>query len=395
MTPTVRLYHHEPARHFTATVIGHGRLGDRTTAVLDRTGLYPEAGGQLADRGTLRVADDALPVLDVQVDDAGVVHHVVDGPLPAIGATVAGEVAWPRRRLHMALHTGQHLLSRALIEAAGAPTVSARLGAEATIDVTRDAIPERELAAAEALANQIIDDDVDVRAWFPEPDELAALPLRREPKVEREIRVVAIGDFDVSPCGGTHCTRTGQLGAIRLVATERYKGMTRVTFSAGARTRELLGSQATALGEVARALSCGPLDVPAVVDKLRRSLTEARADAVAVRERLALALAEVHAPVAGPGRVALTVDEVALLRPLAAALGRRGRDALLAAATADGWQVLLARADGSALDCGALWKRLAAATGGRGGGKPTHAEGRLPAGLDWTAALTAALGEAG
>ena len=53
-------------------------------------------------------------------------------------------------------------------------------------------------------------------------------------------------------------------------------------------------------------------------------------------------------------------------------------------------QVLLARADGSPLDCGALLKRLATATGGRGGGKPTHAEGRLPAGTDWPAAIARA-----
>ena len=53
-------------------------------------------------------------------------------------------------------------------------------------------------------------------------------------------------------------------------------------------------------------------------------------------------------------------------------------------------QVLLARADGSALDCGALLKRLATAAGGRGGGKPTHAEGRLPAGTAWPAAIAGA-----
>jgi alanyl-tRNA synthetase len=415
---TVRLDQQEPhAREFTATVIAHAAYAARPAVVLDRSAFYPEAGGQQSDRGALSsrglVAEppsipakpgsslpprretgrepndtpvltvDAVvhPVVDVQIDDAGVVHHLIDGALPPVGAVVAGAIDRARRRVHMALHTGQHLLSRALIEAAGAPTVSARLGErDCTIDVTRDAVPERELAAAEALANQIIDDDVDVRAWFPEPDELAALPLRREPKVEREIRVVAIGDFDVSPCGGTHCTRTGQLGAIRIVATERYKGMTRVTFAAGARTRELLGSQATALGEVARALSCGPLDVPAVVDKLRRSLTEARADAVAVRERLALALAGStrRSPGRGGSRSPSTRSRSCdRWPPPSNAAGkrcaprRRHRRRL---------QVLLARADGSALDCGALWKRLAAAPADAAvASRPTPRAGCRPA----------------
>ncbi|MEZ4401034.1 MAG: alanyl-tRNA editing protein [Kofleriaceae bacterium] len=390
---TVRLYHHDSfARRFEARVLDHGRLGDRPTVVLDQTALYPEAGGQMADRGTLTVDGATQAVSDVQVDDAGTIHHVVEGAAPALGATVVGEVAWARRRVHMALHTGQHLLSRALIEAAGAPTVSSRLGeTDCTIDVTRPEVPERELAAAEALANQIIDDDVVVRAWFPEPDELATLPLRREPKVEREVRVIAIGDFDCSPCGGTHVARSAQIGAIHVVGTERYKGMTRVYFAAGGRGRALTSGHSAALTALGRELSCGPADVAAAVDKLRRALADARADADAVRTRLAAALAATLAPTPSPAPVVTTVDDAALLRPLAAAVTAAGRDALLACPGADGLQVLVARADGSARDCGALLKRLAGATGGRGGGKPTHAEGRLPSGTDWPAVVAAAL----
>ena len=389
---TARLYQHDSfARTFTATVIGHGVHGDRPSLVLDRTGFYPEAGGQMADRGELTTAAGALAVLDVQADDDGVIHHVVDGVAPPVGAAIDGAIAWPRRRVHMALHTGQHLLSRALIEAASAPTVSARLGErDCTIDVTRDAIPERELAAAEDLANAVIDDDVVVRAWWPDPGELAALPLRREPKVTAEVRVVAIGDFDVSPCGGTHVTRAAQIGGIRIVGVERYKGMTRVYFAAGARARTLLGAHSDAVTQVARALSCGATDVPAAIDKLQRALVEARGDATAVRERLAAALAVTLAPVVGPGEVVTTVDDAALLRPLAAALSARGHDAVLAARTADGAQLLVARADGSALDCGALLKRIATAAGGRGGGKATHAEGRIPTVTDWPATVAAA-----
>ncbi|HVV85552.1 MAG TPA: alanyl-tRNA editing protein, partial [Kofleriaceae bacterium] len=271
---TVRLYQRDSfARTFAATVVAHGRLGERASVILDQTGFYPEAGGQMADRGTLTAGGEARAIVDVQVGDDDLVHHVLDGALPAVGAAVEGAIDWPRRRVHMALHTGQHLLSRALIEAAAAPTVSARLGESAcTIDVTREAVPERELAAAEALANAVIDDDVPVRAWFPEPDELARLPLRREPKVSREVRVVAIGDFDVSPCGGTHCARSAQIGSIRIAGSERYKGMTRVTFAAGGRARALLGEHSDAVTRLARELTCAPADVPATLDKLRRQL---------------------------------------------------------------------------------------------------------------------------
>ena len=77
--------------------------------------------------------------------------------------------------------------------------------------------------------NGVIDDDPPVRAFFPTPDELSALPLRRAPKVSGAVRVVMVGDFDVTPCGGTHCTSAGQVGLVRLTGVERYKGKVRVT----------------------------------------------------------------------------------------------------------------------------------------------------------------------
>ncbi len=84
----------------------------------------------------------------------------------------------------MALHTGQHMLSRALADVASAATVSSRLGETAcTIDLDRESVDERRLAEAEDLVNAVVDDDVPVRAFFPVRAELAALPLRRAPKV--------------------------------------------------------------------------------------------------------------------------------------------------------------------------------------------------------------------
>src|SRR5262245_54193864 len=121
MTGTERLYFADPLLlSFEARVVAHGSA----SIVLNRTAFYPESGGQMADRGRLAGA----PVLDVQFDDHGVVHHRLDGPLPAVGASVTGEVDRDRRRVHMALHTGQHMLSRALEDVAGAATVSSRLG---------------------------------------------------------------------------------------------------------------------------------------------------------------------------------------------------------------------------------------------------------------------------
>jgi alanyl-tRNA synthetase len=215
-TGTPRLYFEDPLLTvFSARVIAHASHAGRPSLLLDRTGFYPEAGGQMSDRGELAGA----AIADVQVDDADLVHHVLaeGATLPAIGSEVTGTIDRARRRVHMALHTGQHMLSRALLDEAGGETVSSRLGESAcTIDLGLEKADEAAIARAEALCNSVIDDDVRIRAFFPDAAELAALPLRRRPKVDENIRVVQIGDYDVSPCGGTHCTGSAQVGLVRI-----------------------------------------------------------------------------------------------------------------------------------------------------------------------------------
>ena len=390
---TTRLYFEDPYRRtFEAIVVARSTWRGTPSVILDRTCFYPEAGGQLGDRGTLA----QVAVRDVQIDDDGVIHHVLapgapdspDSPELPVGALVQGELDWARRRQHMAQHTAQHLLSGALLDRAAAPTASARLGESTlTIDLARDRIPEAELAAAEELANSLIDDNLPVRAWFPTAAELARLSLRRDPKVDANIRVVAIGEFDYSPCGGTHCASTAELGAIRVAGVERYKGMTRVTFTAARRGRLELFSHDQVLRRLAVAFSCQPTEVPAAIDKLRQSSEAVSAELTALRGRLATQLA---GSLPGEGRVVASLpNEPELVRMVALRLVAAGRDALLYAPDdAGGAMVLLARAPGSTLDCAALWKQLVARVGGRGGGKADRAEGRLAGGLDWSAAIS-------
>ena len=382
--PTRRLYHDDAyLRQFDATVVAVTTHRDRPAIVLDRTAFYPEAGGQLGDHG--RIGD--VRILDTQQLDDGTIVHIADGPAPVVGTVVAGELDWARRRQHMAQHTAQHLLSGTLLDRAQAPTASARLGESAlTIDVARDRIPEAELAAAEALANDLIDDDLAIRAWFPAPDELAALKLRRDPKVTADIRIVAIGDFDFSPCGGTHCTRTSQLGAIHITGAERYKGMTRVTFTAARRGRTELFAHDHVLRALGTQFSCAPTDVPAAIDKLKQTTTAGATELTALRNRLATLVAQSFP---GTGPVIATIPgDPELLRSVAAKLVAAGRDALLAALDDTGATIVLFRAAGSTLDCGALFKQLTARVPGRGGGRADRAEGRLGSPIaDWPALI--------
>jgi alanyl-tRNA synthetase len=395
--PTNRLYYADPLLlEFRARVTARGELGGKTSVLLDQTAFYPESGGQMADRGLLF----GLEVLDVQADDDGAVHHVLAGDAPPIGTEVTGQIDPVRRRVHMALHTGQHILSRALLDVAQAETVSARLGETAcTIDVDSGSLAERDVARAEDLAHSVIDGDVVIRSFFPDEGELARLPLRRAPKVSDHVRVVQIGDFDWTPCGGTHCLRSAQVGLIHVIGVERYKGGTRVTFGAGRRAREQLVSESVALRALAQELSSGLRDVPSAVDRLRRELSAAREALGQARAHLAdHAAAKIFGTARSEGHetIVAALDDAPpdLLRAIAKRVGELPRAVVfLAGRDEEGAPVIVSRGGESTFDCGAFLKRAAQAAGGRGGGRPERAEGRIPAGVDWPALVRSLLDE--
>ena len=252
---------------FESEVAAHASFRGRPSIILKASAFYPESGGQMADLGSLECATGELRVVDVQIEN-GLVHHIVEGALPPIGESVTGQIDAARRRTHMALHSGQHLLSAALAMHASAQTVSSRLGESGcTLDVDRDGLTARTLDECESLVNDVIDEDRPVRAFFPSAEELAAMQLRRTPKNEGPIRVVVISPrgesasnagFDITPCGGTHVLHTSQIGMLRVEGFERYKGGTRIHFSAGPRARRTLFQHDTILRDLARKLATHP-----------------------------------------------------------------------------------------------------------------------------------------
>jgi alanyl-tRNA synthetase len=389
---TEKLYWDDPfALTFNTAGAALSAWEGHASIVLPATRFYPEAGGQLGDTGTLHLGGSPVNVLDTQITDDGVIHHLV-AEVPhaeALAEPVRGEVDHDRRVDHMAHHTAQHMISSAVAEIAHADTVSARLGrASCTIDLDVPGLGDRTLGEAEDLVNAVIRDDVPIRAFFPTPAELAGLRLRRAPKVLEGIRVVDIEGFDQSPCGGTHCTRTGQLGLVRIAGVEKYKGRVRVTFHAAGRALADARAKDAVLTALLAELTSGPEGAVSAVTKLRTELRAARDALGQTRAELATRLADealaANPPRSDGGEVHIVVtrerDDVGTLRILAGRLTSR-HDVVAICLAADGdtdLAVVVQRGKGSRFDCGAWLKRLATEHGGRGGGRPERAEGRLP-----------------
>ncbi len=395
---TPRLYWSDPLLlDFESEVTGALEQGGRPALLLRETAFYPEAGGQLADHGQAIWAGGSARLEDAREDEAGRVLHLLDpgSPLPAAGDRIRVRIDEERRRAHMSQHTGQHLLSRALLDRAAAPTISSRLGESfCTIDTPAERISDEALADAEELVARVVLEDRPVRAFLPTPEQLAQLPLRRDPKVAEQIRVVDVEGFDVSPCGGTHCTTTGQVGALRITGVERYKGGLRLTFATGLRALRDAARKDRILRELAGRLTCGPDELPQVVARLQADRRDEARAAAALRERLARyvadeLLAQADAREGARWVVASLADEpIEGLRAIAARIIEApDAVALLAAPSAAGTRLVIQRGAGAGVDAGALLQRIARAGGGRGGGRADRAEGQLPPGADLPALL--------
>jgi alanyl-tRNA synthetase len=375
---TDRLYLQDPyLTRFSATVLSVGDLDGRPAAVLDRTAFYPEGGGQPADRGTLGGA----AVLDVQ-ERNGAVLHVVDRPLPPGG--VEGVVDWQRRFDHMQQHHGQHLLSAAFERVLQAATTSFHLG-ERTCTIDLDCSVSRldtaALRTVEASANGTVWRDLPVVARDFAAEERARLPLRKEPV--KGDRVVLVEGVDASPCGGTHPSRTGEVGAIAVLSAQKWgAGKARVEFVCGARVVRLVDEQGRWLAGAAEALKCAQPELP---DAARRTAAEAVARRKAA-EGLEKEVARLQAgELAARGSpVVAKVERASLARAIAAAVADKGATALIAAVDDGRAHLCFARprgAEGPGMND--VLQAALQVIGGKGGGNADFAQGSGdPARLD-------------
>lgn len=210
--------------------------------------------------------------------------------------------------------------------------------------------------------------------------------LRRPTKVSGAVRLVAVGDYDLAACGGTHVHNSSELLPIAVLGSERVRGgLTRVTFRVGGEAVADAAAKHEVVSSLGAALSSTAADLPAQVARLQAELADARAALAAAHAVAAGYLAEAAMPVgttvAGARlvRVVLREQETAVFDALVDRFqAAEGVVALCAAA--DGGRVRLAFTAGPAtgVDVRPALSAALAVIGGRGGGRPDRAMGAGP-----------------
>ena len=379
--------------------------GTEVDVVLDRTPFYAEGGGQLADAGVIRsqgsgAGDGAeIEVLDVQTPVPGLVVHrglVTLGEI-VVGAHVQADIDVERRRAISRSHTATHLVHRAIRGALG--DSAAQAGSENSpgrfrFDFTSmGAVPPSVLNDAEQEVNQVLINDLAVRAFHTSIDEaraMGALALFGE-KYGDQVRVVEVGDYSRELCGGTHVARSGQLGLVKILSESSIgSGVRRVEALVGIDAFKFLARESILVSQLAEQLKAPREELPERVATIVTRLRDAQRDLERLNSaRLldsAAELAKDAADVAGAALVAHRApDGVAAdgIRKLALDIrGRLAADrpgvAVVVGVPADRPTVVVAVNDAGrarGLTAGALVLVAAGALGGRGGGKDDVAQG--------------------
>jgi alanyl-tRNA synthetase len=383
---TGRLYHQDAyLTEFRAEVVEISADGRRV--YLDRTAFYPTSGGQPNDLGTI----DGAAVLDV-IDEEDRIAHLVATPVG--GGAITGRIDWPRRFDHMQQHSGQHLLSWALIDVCNAHTVSFHLGQDvSTIELAVPALDAASIAAAERRANELVFENRPVTISY-EDAAGAAAGLRAPTERTGELRIVTIRDCDRSACGGTHVRSTGEIGPILIRRLEKIRGNVRLEFLCGMRALRRARADFEALAQISRTLAAPADETPklvmSAVERLghtEKALGKLKAEMAAIRGRELYGAAQPDA--SGVRRhfqrlAAGAFDEE--LRAKAQGFTSAER-AVFVTAIDDPPSLLLAVSKDAGLHAGNLVKEAVTANGGRGGGSATLAQGSLPDGAALERAL--------
>ncbi len=210
-------------KEFEAAVVS----AEGNKVILDATAFYPASGGQPNDTGTIvKTADSKeFKVVNVTKSQGNIIHEL-DAEGLQVGDRVIGKIDWERRYALMKMHTAAHLLSEIFNRETGALITGNQLGIEKSrIDFSLENMDRQKISECFEKANDAAKQNLMVTTKFMKREEAMRLPKITKlanvlPPNISELRIVAIGDFDMQADGGTHVANTSEIGVITLLDIE-------------------------------------------------------------------------------------------------------------------------------------------------------------------------------
>lgn len=228
MEETVKLYDTNAyLKSFEAEVISCKQEKDKFIVVLNQTAFYPEGGGQPSDFGWI---EDSI-VSDVQ-EKAGIIYHTCNKSFE-LGHKVTGIIDWKRRFKFMQQHSGEHIFSGITNELFGYDNVGFHIGSACVTVDFNGSLTEEQLFDVEEKSNEVVFANRKIIAEYPSEKERAKINYRSKKEIDGQVRIITIPTADCCACCGTHVQYTGEIGIIKVIGYQNYKGGIRVSLKFG------------------------------------------------------------------------------------------------------------------------------------------------------------------
>lgn len=367
---TEKLFYQDSHRStFTAIVQEVRPSGNGYEIILDRTAFFPEGGGQSSDTGSL----GGVSVSDVQEIDGKIIHYT-EGPLVE-GTEVEGCIDWTERFSKMQQHTGEHIVSGLIHKIYGYHNVGFHLGTDSVTLDFNGVVPKEKLHEIEQLANEAVAKNLPVQVLYPTDEELSKISYRSKIEIEGQVRIVVIDGYDVCACCAPHVKQTGEIGLIKLVGMQNYKGGVRISMLCGFRALEDYYQKEKNNREIAVMLSAKEYETAVEVERLQEELAMKKAKIAELEQKF---LEQKVETLDVSGEIVCLFEETdpVMTRELVNLLLKKGAKmaAVFSGNEREGYRYVLGS---RSLDVRKNGKLLNEAFHGRGGGKPEMVQGTV------------------
>lgn len=259
---------------FEGTVISCEKVENGFLVELDQTLFFPEEGGQSPDKGML----DGCKVLDVQIDKSGRITHFLEEELP-VGKHVAGQISWDHRFSNMQQHSGEHIFSGTVNRLYGYNNVGFHLSDQIVTMDFDGVLSDEDVEKVEHLVNEVIVSNLPIQVTYPTKEELEQLEYRSKIEIEGQVRIVSIEGVDVCACCAPHVKHTGEIGMLKVMSIQSYKGGVRISILCGFRALEAFKEKSRVIADLSGVLTTGQ-------DKLLESVTKLKNQTMTLNNQL-------------------------------------------------------------------------------------------------------------
>ncbi|MCR5726523.1 MAG: alanyl-tRNA editing protein [Lachnospiraceae bacterium] len=263
--------------------------------VLEETCFFPEQGGQTSDTGKLTDTETGkiYEVFRCEIKDDTVYHLTKlipsekletskseeknnDASDSSIPRKVHGVINWEERFDKMQNHSGEHLVSGTVHRLFGYDNVGFALSAgNCTLDFN-GTFEDADIDLIETTVNRAVFENIEVIVSYPSPEELRTVEYRSKKELTGEVRIVEFPGYDVCACCAPHVKHTGEIGLVKIISAEHFKGGTRITIRCGYRALNDYRTKLASCKNISKQLSVPVDEISQGVEKLNGDYQKTR-----------------------------------------------------------------------------------------------------------------------